>query len=292
MASRLIIDKEEFEKVLKDRIEKGKAILGTTIHEVEKDNYYGYGNRVITYEQNEVEAFEAQFRKWDDYNLELLKQAFDDPENEYRDKYNYVCDFGIRAEEEVSHTKKSIQKKINALDTLIEMLPLIPSKEREKVNHIPDDIQFGENVFIVHGHNVDIKVEIACTIEKLGLKPIILHEQADKGRTIIEKFEDKSNDVGFAVILLTDDDLGKDKNNNEPSKPRARQNVVLEMGYFIAKLGRERTFLLLSEGVEKPGDLDGIIYTPLDSNGAWKMGLVKELQNSGYTVDANNLLGE
>lgn len=149
-------------------------------------------------------------------------------------------------------------------------------------------------VFIVHGHNNEVKLSVARTIEQLGLNAIILHEQEDYGRTIIEKFESNAEDVGFAVVLLTADDLGiskkeierSDKTQNTASyNPRARQNVVFEMGYFIGKLDRAHTFLLVEEGVETPSDLGGIVYTPYDGAGAWKFKLAQRLNSVGYKID-------
>ena len=110
------------------------------------------------------------------------------------------------------------------------------------------------------------------------------------GKTIIEKFESNAEECGYAVILLTADDWGYAKEENDDSKKaRARQNVVFEMGFFMGKLGRDRVFLLLDKGVDKPGDLDGIIYHPTD-NETWKYDLVKELRSSGYNVDANKII--
>jgi predicted nucleotide-binding protein len=143
-------------------------------------------------------------------------------------------------------------------------------------------------VFIVHGHDELNKLIIARTLMQLGLNPIILHEQANAGKTLIEKFEHNSN-VGFAIILLTADDLGKAKNDAD-LKSRARQNVILELGYFIGKLGRDKVMALHEEGVELPSDLAGFVYVALDKSGHWKYELVKELQTAGYSVDANNLL--
>lgn len=145
-----------------------------------------------------------------------------------------------------------------------------------------------KKVFIVHGHNEVIKQTVARTIEKIGLIPIILAEQPDKGRTVIEKFESEGNDVGFAIVLLTADDKGR-KNYARKMEDRARQNVVFEMGYFMALLRRERVFLLLQEGVEEPSDLKGIVYTPLDKDGFWRYRLVKELQEQGYDVSSDSL---
>lgn len=148
--------------------------------------------------------------------------------------------------------------------------------------------ELSNNIFIVHGHNISIQQTVARTIEKLDLNPIILQEQPNEGKTIIEKFEYHS-DVGFAIVLLTDDDEGKAKNEKD-LKMRARQNVVLELGYFIGKLTRSRVLPLYSEGVELPNDIHGLLYTPLDKSGNWKFAIVKELKAAGYSVDANKLL--
>lgn len=145
-----------------------------------------------------------------------------------------------------------------------------------------------KKVFIVHGHNDSVKHTVARTLEKLGLTPIILAEQPDKGRTVIEKFESEGNDVGFAVVLLTADDKGR-KNYARKMQDRARQNVVFEMGYFMALLGRERVLLLLQESVEEPSDLKGVVYTPLDKEGTWKYKLVRELREQGYNVSSDLL---
>ena len=95
-------------------------------------------------------------------------------------------------------------------------------------------------VFIVHGHDNEAKERVARFLEKLGLEPIILHEKASSGRTIIEKFETYSGDIAFAVVLLTPDDVGCAALSRENQKPRARQNVILELGYFLGRLGRVR----------------------------------------------------
>lgn len=139
-------------------------------------------------------------------------------------------------------------------------------------------------IFVVHGHAESVNQEVARTIEKLGLKAIILREQPNSGKTIIEKFEEYAKDVNFAVILLTADDKMED------DLFRARQNVVFEMGYFMGALGRDHVMCMLQENVEKPGDIDGVVYTQIDKVGVWKYSLVKELKACGYDVDANKVL--
>ena len=143
-------------------------------------------------------------------------------------------------------------------------------------------------VFVVHGHDEAARETVARFLERLKLVPVILHEQPNEGRTIIEKIEDHA-DVGFAVVLLTPDDVGALATERDDLKPRARQNVILELGYFIGELGRERVCALKKGGVETPSDYDGVVYTELDEAGAWKIGLVKELKAAGFQVDANRV---
>ena len=144
-------------------------------------------------------------------------------------------------------------------------------------------------IFVIHGRDNEAKETVARFLEHLDLKPIILHEQSNQGRTIIEKFEQHAQ-VGFAVALLTPDDVGALQEDTRNLKPRARQNVIFEFGYFIGRLGRNRVCALTKESVEIPSDYDGVVYIPLDDAGGWKMNLVKELKNAGIAVDANRAL--
>lgn len=115
-----------------------------------------------------------------------------------------------------------------------------------------------KEVFLVHGRDEGAREKVARFLERLNLKPVVLHEQPNKGRTIIEKFEDYAR-VGFAVVLLTPDDIGKLKDDEGDFEPRARQNVILELGCFIGQLGRERVCALVKKGVEWPSDYDGVL---------------------------------
>ena len=144
-------------------------------------------------------------------------------------------------------------------------------------------------VFIVHGHDEAAKDELARTLDKGGFEAIILHEQPNSGSTIIEKIE-KYTDVGYAVVLYTECDFGRDKDSKvEDEKYRARQNVVFEHGYLIAKLGRNRVSALVKGNVETPGDISGVVYIPMDSNGAWKTALGRDMNAAGLPVDLNTL---
>lgn len=143
-------------------------------------------------------------------------------------------------------------------------------------------------VFIVHGHDDAAKLEVALTLQRAGFEPIILHEQASNGKTIIEKIE-KYTDVCYAVVLYTPCDLGRAKENTQ-ERPRARQNVVFEHGYLIAKLKRNRVCALVKDGVETPGDMSGVVYIPMGNDGGWKLKLATEMNAVGLNFDLNTLL--
>ena len=145
-------------------------------------------------------------------------------------------------------------------------------------------------VFIVHGHDNEAKQEMARVLEKAGFEAIILHEQPDSGLTIIEKIERYSENVNFAVVLYTECDMGRAKEDAvDAEKYRARQNVVFEHGYFIGHLGRERISVLRKDDVEMPTDISGIVYNNMDAGGGWKQKLLKELDAAGYKVDYSKI---
>lgn len=142
-------------------------------------------------------------------------------------------------------------------------------------------------VFIVHGHDDGAREAVARFLERIGLEAIILHEQANQGRTVIEKVVANS-DVGFAVVLLTPDDEGCVKGGTP--EPRARQNVLLELGYFIGRLGRDKVCALKRGGLEIPSDFAGVVWEQMDNNGGWKQSLARELEAAGHDIDWNKVM--
>lgn len=147
----------------------------------------------------------------------------------------------------------------------------------------------GRKVFVVHGHDNETKQTVARFIEKLGLEAVILHERSNKGLTLIEKFEQNS-DVAYAVVLMTSDDVGAAKSDADKLNARARQNVVLELGYFMGKLGRKNVAAILRGDIERPSDYDGVVYIGYDLNDGWKLLLAKEFKEAGLNVDLNAVM--
>lgn len=156
-----------------------------------------------------------------------------------------------------------------------------PIQEKLSISNLANE---NKGVFVVHGHDNEIKEQVASFLLKLRLNPIILHEQASSGKTIIEKIEEYSN-VGFGIVLYTPCDIGAKKGEESNLKNRARQNVVFEHGYLIGKIGRSNVCALLKGNIETPNDISGVVYVSLDDN--WKLNLAKELKNSSYDIDMN-----
>jgi len=185
-----------------------------------------------------------------------------------------------------NHRATSLQSQKRSLEGLGELLQTELQLSGGQIAAVSSGPK-GHKIFLVHGHDDHVLHETARFLEKLKQEVIILREEPNKGRTLIEKFEDYA-DVGFAIVLLTPDDKGGPQNcAGSDLKPRARQNVVFELGYFIGRLGRNRVCALYLEGIEIPSDYSGVLYTKLDSSGAWRLELAKELKAAGLPVDMN-----
>lgn len=142
-------------------------------------------------------------------------------------------------------------------------------------------------IFVVYGHDDIARTQLEALLRRWDLEPIILDQQASGGQTIIEKLEEYSQEVGYAIVLATPDDEGKSK-SEDSYKSRVRQNVVLKLGMFLAKLGREKVAILLKEDIEfeKPSDIHGLIYIPFDKKvDEVAINLIRELSKQGYNID-------
>ncbi len=170
---------------------------------------------------------------------------------------------------------------------IIEAKPIfnmqIASKEKDIEENNMGKVK--NKVFIVHGHDNETKQEIARFIEQIGLQTIILNEQASMSMTIIEKIEHYVDESNFAIILYTPCDKGRGALETKiQARDRARQNVVFEHGYLMAKIGRKNVCALVKGKIETPSDISGVVYTPLDSFGGWRNKLLIELKACGYEV--------
>lgn len=225
--------------------------------------------------------------KWARFTIDLLKSLIADLsiEKEFGDSI-----FRRWGDDENTEFLEWMNQRLHRLDSILQRLSLFPLAEKQvhAATTSASSKKQSRDIFIVHDHDEAARHEVARFIGQLDLHPIILHEQADRGRTVIEKF-DAHADVGFAVVLLTPDDTGYPKDKPSEAKPRARQNVVLELGYFIGKLGRASVCALLKGDIEIPTDLLGVLNKPMDVAGAWKVALAREINEAGIDVDLNRL---
>jgi predicted nucleotide-binding protein len=209
----------------------------------------------------------------------LMTKIADTPSGEAKKQLYYLlgkCLFAA-LDSRLSEPLKSYFKPVEELLKAQKAIPRMTTRSSSR------------RVFIAHGHDEAAKQTVARFLEHVALQPIILHEQPDAGRTIIEKFETES-EVSFAVVLLTPDDMGYMNGGHPAPRPRARQNVVFELGFFVGRLGRGRVTALYKEGVEIPSDYRGVAFTKMDDQYAWKMILARELKQAGIKIDLNKAI--
>ena len=141
----------------------------------------------------------------------------------------------------------------------------------------------GNKVFVVHGHDEKALTGVKSFLNNARLESIVLRDEPNKGQTIIEKFLESSEEVGFAIVLLTPDDIGGGSSDSyEELRPRARQNVIFELGFFIGKLGRKRVCALFRQGVEIPSDYKGVLFVEFDERGKWREEMIREMIGAGF----------
>ena len=184
----------------------------------------------------------------------------------------------------IGHTIKRLEELIESLEERREDL----KAEQQGTPPLARSTLDSRRVFVVHGRDEAAKEKVRTFLTQLELEPVILDEQPSQGQTVIEKFEGNA-DVDFAVVLFTPDDTGGLADSSNEPRPRARQNVIFELGFFVGKLGRKKVCVLHKGGVEIMSDYHGIVYVDMDDAGAWQLQLAKEIRNVGLNVDMNLL---
>jgi predicted nucleotide-binding protein len=250
-----------------------------------------------TRSQQDLSQLESDATSWRKYNLELLRQLFSTSVLAIEYSHSFyspplVMSFGPHGDSrnDLADLLRSVDQEVACLNSIVDRLDIFPLD-----SSVPPELSTTRvskatdlsRAFIVHGHDEGARESVARFLERLGLTPVILHEQANLGKTLIEKLE-HYGDVSFAVVLLTPDDEGRTAGTAETLRLRARQNVLLELGFFVGSLGRERVCALHKEGIDLPSDWDGVAWVPLDGRGSWRLELARELKAAGFKVDLND----
>jgi predicted nucleotide-binding protein len=338
----LIIPKEKFKGMVEERINVGNELLSRKI-----DN------------KSALNLALKEYEIWNNQSSILLKQSFDDPENEYRTSYDFVnikgtFFSGSSIEEEAEYLFNDLNNKINFLYQMLEKLPLIKyeehkqnrqqiikdeiaatnkveetrkfhlktitdesdsdydveapkeiQQETKKVQAVSDfkvekpketqqhakraDMSSGNKVFVVYGHNNEVRSKAARTLEKLGIEPVILYDKVKEGHSAVEIMETYS-DVGFALLILTDDDFGNSRKHKDADNASGeRENIIFELGYIIGRMGI-KSVCVLSKDVELPADIRNLGSIQFDSADHWQIELAKKLKAAGFTIDVNNII--
>lgn len=235
--------------------------------------------------------------RWIRLTLEGLMSVYTDagPAKELQGaSYPSAYLIGEDVNEQLQRDYELVESAINTLDSLRERLEYLEGPD--DASGLPAAAKTApsgeEKIFLVHGHASDVKEAVTRFLEKTGEhEVVVLHEQPNEGRTLIEKFEDHAGASDHAVVLLTADDLGgaMPEDGDDPAlSPRGRQNVVFELGFFVGRLGRSRAVVLYQEDVEIPSDFSGVVYIPL-SDESWRYKLLQELRNAGLNFDLNKI---
>lgn len=244
--------------------------------------------RQVRYDDAKIDNVERNIR-------ETVREIFGTNSPEFNDHgdhriwhggYNYLDEDPQKQEKFAAGIPQTVTVLEGLISRLDEKREDLPPDEAPPVARIAPLVGTRQ-VFVVHGHDEASKEAVARFLVKLHLEPIILHEQPNQGRTVIEKFEGHA-EVDFAVVLLTPDDVGHSVGSPDDVKPRARQNVLFELGYFVGRLGRARVCALHKGNVEILSDYDGVIYVSMDDPQGWRLLLAREIKAAGINVDLND----
>jgi predicted nucleotide-binding protein len=245
----------------------------------------------------DMDVLSAAYQSWDKRNQIVLESSFTTegflaigPQDDYNNALGLTYPMGPEYSADVTYEGliDDVKKKMERLKEIRANIEFYPGGQQPA----PNSTTLRSDIFIIHGRDDTPRLSVKnLVLEATSHKPIVLKEKVNQGATIIEKLEEFLGEkAGFAVVILTSDDTGSLADDPE-IRPRARQNVILELGFAMGRLGRRNVTILYENGVELPSDIAGVAYYELDSGGAWRAGLLGDLKAAGFTVNPEALLG-
>jgi predicted nucleotide-binding protein len=248
---------------------------------------YAEGNKAHpVYEPESI--LEEERRKSFQKTLEKLGGYMEHLQNPYREP----------SKSEISPKDKSANRQGRqstssevVLDEKKKELPIVKEEDKKEIAKKAENMEQSNSrkVLIIHGQDEEKKATVAGFLTKLGLEPVIPHEESSLGINLMEKIE-KSPHVAFAIILLTADDYGYPKGRPEESKPRPKQGVIFELGFLIGRIGQNLVCALSEEGLDLPPDYKGNVFIPYDPGGLWKLLVARAMKMANVDLDMNKAI--
>ena len=276
----------KFIEILKDKI----AEADDNINEIAEFHLIStrtFGYTAYYYDEVQVENALSKLKKWQQVIQDILKMQYQSDKHENYIRFAKTIEQVKKGFDYKKELPKEYSNGITVLNGILESINLLSGEDI----HVDDEkilYDVSKNIFIVHGHDEARRVAVEAFVRSINYNPIVLFKEPSVGQTIIEKIESNAENVCFAIVLYTACDEGKAKQDIE-LKPRARQNVLFEHGFMCSKLGRDHVVALLSDRVEQPGDLNGVVYVEFDNSGAWQFKIAKEMKAVGLNVDLNKI---
>jgi predicted nucleotide-binding protein len=260
MPTELLYFKAEFKKVLLERIVLGDELFNRQLQT-----------------KSDLNKNKDDFYKWDNFNSEYLRKAFNKDANEFKKSYDesissFFSSFDIRNSplQDIKNFKDKVNNKISRLKKIRDKIDSMKTSVVKNSFFKKHEIETSHSkIFIVPGHDYETFSKTINFIENLGFEAIILHDSIDK-KTIINKIE-QHTDVNFALILHSP--------NSED------QNIYLNHGFLIGKMGRNKVCVLVNENLENQNDISGIVYVAIDETDLWCYSVARELKKAGYNLD-------
>ena len=268
-ATRLMVTRVKAKEVLDGILDRGRQLLAREVSSGDDDGYYDLVRGL---------------RSWDEASLSALERLFDDTAwaEEYEDRTRSASPGGRDAAESARFLKSQVKDRLAVIEMTVQALA--------ETELSPAIAPPSRGVFVVYGHDREAKALVTLFIERVGLDPVVFDEQPMGGRSAIEQLEHLAGAVSYTIVVLTPDDFGGSAALPEQARRRARQNVIFELGYFAARLGRGRVCALLRGDVEIPSDYQGVLYIVMDQSDAWRLNVAREMRAAGLAVDTTKLI--
>jgi len=266
-------------EILNKAIGPNSEYISSIIYAEEHKAYPGYEPESIL-EKERRKSFQTTLEKLGGYMEHLQNHHKEPSKSELPPKEKSTSRQG----------RQSISGEVG-LDEKKKELPIVKDENKTEIAKKAENMEKSNTgkVLIIHGQDEEKKATVASFLTKLGLEPVIPHEEPSPGMDLMEKIV-RSPNVTFAIILLTADDYGYPKGRPEESKPRPKQDVIFELGFLIGRIGPNLVCALCEEGLDLPPEYKGNVFIPYDPGGLWKLLIARAMKMANVDLDMNKAI--